>query len=409
MFWLFSLSVMFICTSCSQSDDTKLILKNAVARCQSIEKGRYDMTRSMKYMDDNDTTVSHHACHFRKVKNDGIFGFYFNDQESNSHNGLTYCNQQIYFGDSLITCYGYDSTGTIYDCGKWSDDINRFKHNFDFFTLFTDKNCSPLMKENASTKLLYDFESSETTFHGDSCYLVKINEIIDNSKENDEDYYKSIRHEMNFWILKDGFLPVQYSVAFDIVEQNDTLYQYELFTLNDYSFGNFDENLLSMKAVPENVTLKDYEPYVAPELLSEDTLAPFWALPDLNGDTISLADLKGKVVLIDFFYKSCGYCCMAFPQLENLYDKYKDKDFVMFGIDPMDDPEKDQMADFLAKRNVTYPVLFSDRDLPEEYNVTAYPTLYLIGKDGTILHNHVGYSETLEEEIGAWIEEALQK
>lgn len=409
LFWLFSLSVMFICTSCSQSDDTTLILKNAVAQCQSIEKGYYDMTFSKKYMDDNDTTVSHHVCHFMKVKNDDIFGFYFNDQESNSFNGLTYCNQQLYFGDSLIAYYDYDSTWIVYDCGEWSDNINRFKHNFDFFTLFTDKSCSPLVMENALTINIYDFESSETTLHGDSCYLVTINEKINDDKEDDGEYFKSIRHEMKFWILKDEFLPIQYSVAFDIVEQNDTLYQYELFTLNDYSFDDFDENLLSMKAVPENATLKDYEPYVAPELLSEDTLAPLWALPDLNGDTISLADLKGKVVLIDFFYKRCGYCCMAFPQLENLYEKYKDKDFAMFGIDPMDDPEKDQMADFIAKRNVTYPVLFSDRDLPEEYNVSAYPTLYLIGKDGTILHNHVGYSETLEEEIGAWMEEALTK
>lgn len=194
--------------------------------------------------------------------------------------------------------------------------------------------------ENALTINIYDFESSETTLHGDSCYLVTINEKINDDKEDDGEYFKSIRHEMKFWILKDEFLPIQYSVAFDIVEQNDTLYQYELFTLNDYSFDDFDENLLSMKAVPENATLKDYEPYVAPELLSEDTLAPLWALPDLNGDTISLADLKGKVVLIDFFYKRCGYCCMAFPQLENLYEKYKDKDFAMFGIDPMDDPEK---------------------------------------------------------------------
>lgn len=151
LFWLFSLSVMFICTSCSQSDDTKLILKNAVARCQSIEKGYYDMTYSKKFMDENDTVVSHHVCHFIKVEKDDIFGFYFNDQESNSYKGSTYCNQQIYFGDSLVACYGYDSTGTIYDCGKWSNDINRFKHNFDFFTLFTDKSCSPLVMENAFT------------------------------------------------------------------------------------------------------------------------------------------------------------------------------------------------------------------------------------------------------------------
>lgn len=407
MFWLFSLSAMFICTSCSQSDDTKLILKKAFARCQSIEKGYYDMTYFKKYMDENDTVVSNHVCHFMKVKKDDIFGFYFNDQDSNSFNESTYFHKQIYFGDSLLTYFDYDSAWVIYDCGKWSDDIKRFKHNFDFFTLFTNKSCFPLVMENSLTKLLYDFESSETTLHGDSCYLVTINEKINDDKEDDDEYFKGIRHEMKFWILKDGFLPIQYSVAFDVVEQNDTLYQYELFTLNDYSFGDFDENLLSMKAVPENVTIKDYEPYVAPELLSEDTLAPLWALPDLNGDTISLADLKGKVVLIDFFYKGCGACCKALPQLESLYEKYKDKDFAMFGIDPADDPVKGQMADFLAKRNVTYPVLFSDRDLPEEYNVTAYPTLYLIGKDGTILHSHVGYSETLEEEIGAWIEEAL--
>lgn len=97
------------------------------------------MTFSKKYMDDNDTTVSHHVCHFMKVKNDDIFGFYFNDQESNSFNGLTYCNQQLYFGDSLIAYYDYDSTWIVYDCGEWSDNINRFKHNFDFFTLLRIK------------------------------------------------------------------------------------------------------------------------------------------------------------------------------------------------------------------------------------------------------------------------------
>ena len=66
---------------------------------------------------------------------------------------------------------------------------------------------------------------------------------------------------------------------------------------------------------------------------------------------------------------------------------------------------KDKMADFLAKRSVTYTVLFSDRELSSTYHIVGYPTLFFIDHDGKIANVQSGYHPTLE----ATIEEQLQK
>ncbi len=63
------------------------------------------------------------------------------------------------------------------------------------------------------------------------------------------------------------------------------------------------------------------------------------------------------------------------------------------------------MTDFLAKRSITYTVLFSDLELPQTYHIVGYPTLFFIDRDGKIAKVHSGYHPTLE----ATIEEQLQK
>ena len=87
------------------------------------------------------------------------------------------------------------------------------------------------------------------------------------------------------------------------------------------------------------------------------------------------------------------------------YEKYKDRGVMLLGIDPIDDPVKDEMADFLAKRGISYTVLFSERELSSTYRIVAYPTLFFIDRDGIIAKVHRGYHPSLEEAI----EEQLQK
>ena len=209
---------------------------------------------------------------------------------------------------------------------------------------------------------------------------------------------------MGIWIDKRDYLPIQYTILFINEEGRDTTTQFEERRLLEFS-SEVDESTLTMKSIPANLKLKDYEPYKEPEPLAEGTPAPDWALPTLTGDTVRLVDLRGKVVLLDFFYKGCAPCCAALPFLQSIHEKYKDKGFVMIGIDPYDDPVKDEMADFLAKRGITYTTLYSDRELPKTYHVVAFPTLFFIDRDGKIAKVQRGYHKSLEESI----EEQLQK
>jgi peroxiredoxin len=248
---------------------------------------------------------------------------------------------------------------------------------------------------------------SETKLDGKPCYLV---DILGPTDEEPDSVYgmQTIRYETNLWIDKKDYLPIQYAIAFDIVEQQDTMYQYDEFKL--LAFDTIvDESRLTLESIPAEVKLKDYEPYKEPEPLAEGTFAPDWSLPTLAGDTISLADLKGKVVLLDFFYKSCAPCCAAMPVLQSLYDKYKDKGFVMLGIDPIDDPIEDEMADFLAKRGITYTILFAERELSETYHISGYPTLYFLDPGGKIAKMHVGFGKGMEEELEADLVKLLEK
>ena len=91
----------------------------------------------------------------------------------------------------------------------------------------------------------------------------------------------------------------------------------------------------------------------------------------------------------------------AIPELQKLHEKYSGKGFTVLGIDPYD-KNAEELATFLRKRGVSYPVVLSDHSIPEIYNVSGYPTFYLIDKTGNIIHAQSGFgagTETIIEEI----------
>lgn len=363
-----------------------------------------------KYMSDKDTTLRRYTCDFKKLSDDTIFGKAFNSFEEYLSSKWISSYHHLYTGNEYVS-YD-DSTGIIQSCDLWAKDIIRGRHNRTFYTPLANKSSYPLRTnedlddENIFSKD-HSYLLSETRLGGRPCYLVDILGPVDD--EPDTVFgMQTIRYEINLWIDKKDYLPWQYSIAFDIVEQQDTMYQYDEFKLLDFS-PIVDESKLTLESIPEDVVLKDYGPYKEPEPLPEGAPAPEWSLPTLTGDTIRLADLKGKVVLMDFFYKSCAPCCAAMPVLQSLHEKYKDKGFMMIGIDPIDDPEEDEMADFLAKRGVTYTILFSERDLSDIYRVSGYPTLFFLDREGKITKMHIGFRKGMEEELEADLVKLLEK
>ena len=401
-------AVAVMLAGCNSQPTAEDVLRKSYQKCQSIQKGHYEMTRKKKWMSGNDTTLSRYTCDFKKLPDDTVYGKAFNSFEEYSVS--EWSRHYLYTGNEYASFD--DSTGTLMPCDLWAKDIIAVRHNRTFYTPLTNKSSYPLRTnkdlddENIFDKD-YTYSLSETQLDGKYCYLVDILGPVDD--EPDTIYgMRDLRYEINLWIDKKDYLPIQYSIAFDVLDQQDTMYQYEEFKLLAFS-PIVDESKLTLESIPAEVALKDYEPYKEPDPLPEGSLAPDWSLPTLTGDTIRLADLKGKVVLLDFFYKSCAPCCAALPVLQSLHEKYKDKGFMMIGIDPIDDPEKDEMADFLTKRDITYTILFAERELSSTYRIAGYPTLFFLDREGKIAKMHRGYGKGMEEELEADLVKLLEK
>jgi cytochrome c biogenesis protein CcdA/thiol-disulfide isomerase/thioredoxin len=135
----------------------------------------------------------------------------------------------------------------------------------------------------------------------------------------------------------------------------------------------------------------------------------------LNSKPLTMKNLKGKVVLIDFWTYTCINCIRTLPHVTSWYEKYKDKGFVVVGVHtPEFEFEKStyNVQDALKRYNIHYPVA-QDNDYGtwSAYNNQYWPAEYLIDANGVIRHTHFGegeYDQT-EQYIQKLLNEAGQK
>jgi thiol-disulfide isomerase/thioredoxin len=129
-----------------------------------------------------------------------------------------------------------------------------------------------------------------------------------------------------------------------------------------------------------------------------------WATTDLEGKPHALKDYRGKVVILDFWYRGCGWCIRSMPQLKEVVAHFKGRPVVFFG---MNTDRKLEDARFVVdKMGLTYTNLKAE-GLPEKYQVRGFPTLVIIDQEGVVRDLHVGYSPTLREEVIRSVERLL--
>jgi thiol-disulfide isomerase/thioredoxin len=137
-------------------------------------------------------------------------------------------------------------------------------------------------------------------------------------------------------------------------------------------------------------------------------VAPDLTLKDLQGRDVSLASYKGHVVLLDFWATWCPPCMATVPELVNLGKKYKDRGLVVLAVS-LDEgsniPAK--LSAFSRDHAVNYTILLSNENVERMYNVSSIPTMYVIGKDGTIRNLHVGYMDNLQDIVSAEIDKLI--
>lgn len=129
--------------------------------------------------------------------------------------------------------------------------------------------------------------------------------------------------------------------------------------------------------------------------------APEWELVDAAGDTVRLTDLRGSVLVLDFFATWCAPCKSAMPEIDDFKRNHAGEEVLVFSINVWE-RGREKVKKFMKKKDYSMTLLFGGRELTKAYGVSGIPTIFVVDKEGIIRYKEVGYEEGLKEKLVWW-------
>ncbi|MFA6233479.1 MAG: TlpA disulfide reductase family protein [Bacteroidota bacterium] len=118
--------------------------------------------------------------------------------------------------------------------------------------------------------------------------------------------------------------------------------------------------------------------------------APTFSLKDKDGNTVTLASLKGKIVVLNFWATWCPPCRAEIPAFKSTYEKYKSKGVEIVGVS-LDNKGWEVVKPFLEKYKIQYPVVLGGSEIAKDYgNINSIPTTFIIDRKGKVVDSHIG-------------------
>jgi peroxiredoxin len=137
-------------------------------------------------------------------------------------------------------------------------------------------------------------------------------------------------------------------------------------------------------------------------------VAPGFTLKSYTGKNIKLSELRGQVVLLNFWASWCGPCRQEMPLLGKIHEKYKSMGFTVLAVNVEEDAKP--AISIIQKTNIKFPVLFdSENSVSKLYKVSAMPSTVIIDRDGNMRYLHEGYKPGDEEKYKEWVKKLLQE
>lgn len=251
----------------------------------------------------------------------------------------------------------------------------------------------PLISKYPMLITKYRKEEETKILANENAYTINASEFI---KEDSSCYHKKIK------FTRTGDIEILTEEAF--YKSCKEIEQYKLISVrelacNDSLFlkhkNNFHE-FISGYSLTVNDVNKPYE-----RKLKVGNIAPDWVGKDLTGDSIKLSDFTNGIMILDFWYSNCHPCWLAINALDSVYKEFRDSlDLKVIGINPVDVHYDNALEIFKERGKGTYPVIFTGKSVPRDYEVYGYPVIFIIDlPTKKILKIHEGYSKDLSFQI----------
>ncbi|WP_413669489.1 redoxin domain-containing protein [Mucilaginibacter sp. Mucisp86] len=146
---------------------------------------------------------------------------------------------------------------------------------------------------------------------------------------------------------------------------------------------------LSAEEAKEQYMASLPKPYESAYFNTGEVMEPF-STHDINGNKIKLKDLRGKVVVLNFWFIGCPACMQEIPELNKLVDDYKDNANVVFLAIALDD--RYDLKKFLKQTEFKYDIIDDGRYIAAGYKIGLYPTSVILNKEGKVAFHTVGFA-----------------
>lgn len=341
------------------------VVQNAIDKLDSYKNFSYQYVA--KTLDASpDTTIMFNKDLLQKAPADDRYGYLFSleSQDMQTNNRFTY----LYNGRKLIDIFPADTSYTVEAIFRKSLFMQTLPQRLQYWKNAVAAKPSAL--------------KADTLIDGAACTHLFIN--FHDTVINREHYFT----HFHIYFSKQTGLPVMSQIKGRLSYTGTSIINYynEL-RYTDYRF-NRPVNIAAMD-VPGGYhahTEKTIEPVLTP-----GTPAPDWTLTTTEGKKLTLSQLKGKVVLMDFFFIGCAPCLQSLKPLDTIYEKYKGRDFVLVSISDRDNNKA--LAAYRKKQNIKNDVCGDGLEVSKAYHQSGAPLFYFIDKDGKVNNVVEGYGD----------------
>jgi thiol-disulfide isomerase/thioredoxin len=148
----------------------------------------------------------------------------------------------------------------------------------------------------------------------------------------------------------------------------------------------------------------------APNELSKSaykTLDKDFELVDLKGNKVSLDELKGKIVFINFWASWCSPCVAEMPDINQLYNDYRGKDIAFLLVNL--DADKDKMKKFLERKDFDFATYVPLSLVPNQLKSQSIPATFVLNREGQVVLEHFGMASYDNDDFRFWLDELIEE